>query len=242
MTEVLEVGQRTLRELADEANREHDAACSSMSATLEHWLRAGDALLEARKQVKPGGWTDWLIDNFNAPPATAKYYVRMATYKDLLRAEGVTSLEQARHYIRGLPAIDRVSRSVATPELVAEARRLRDADISFGQIAEILGVSATTVQKWLDPELARRQREAAKRWKVEKRQQAEEVRRRRRDAAVRKVGGSVADSYSLLRKTAQALDRAERETEQREVRAAVKAALAKVYNAEDEIVKALGIA
>jgi hypothetical protein len=58
---------------------------------------------------------------------------------------------------------------------------------------------------------------------------------------VRKVGGSVAESYSLIRKTLQALDRAHGDATDREMRAALSAATAKLHSAEDEIVRALGV-
>jgi predicted transcriptional regulator len=216
--EVLEPNTRTLREIAGEVARLHAAGCVSMSATLQYWLDAGTLLIEARKQVKPGKWTEWLIENLEVPPGTAKFYVRMATYRELLEAEGITSIEQARNYIRGLPAIDRVSRRVATPELTAEARRLRDADLSFGQIGDLLGVSATTVQKWLDPDLVRRQQEATKRWKQRKKEEVEALQRQRRDAAVRKAGGAIAESYSLLRRTAGARSGRQRSRQPRSTR------------------------
>jgi hypothetical protein len=70
---------------------------------------------------------------------------------------------------------------------------------------------------------------------------AKAKRQAERDRVMRKIGGSVAETYALIRKTAQALDRAEKEAADREVRAALRNAQAKLYNAEDAIVRALGI-
>lgn len=44
------------------------------------------------------------------------------------------------------------SRTKRTPELVARCKRLRDRGLSHSSIGRIVRVSASTVQRWIDPE------------------------------------------------------------------------------------------
>ncbi len=57
-TEILEPGQQSLSELADAANREHDAGCVAAAGALAHWIAAGERLIEARGRCE-GSWGEW---------------------------------------------------------------------------------------------------------------------------------------------------------------------------------------
>jgi len=61
--------QLTLDELAGIANEEHRLARQSFGSMLEHAIRAGEALVEARGKVDRGEWLAWLAGNFEGSPA-----------------------------------------------------------------------------------------------------------------------------------------------------------------------------
>jgi hypothetical protein len=44
----------------------------------EHYCRAGEMLLEARRQVEPGHWTAWVKDHCAISPRTADAYMQLA--------------------------------------------------------------------------------------------------------------------------------------------------------------------
>ena len=250
--EVLDHRECTLGELFDGANREHDFGCHAAAAALAHWMSAGDLLIEARRIAEAAGrpWGAWIEEYFHGGYSTAQSFIRMATYRSLLedRADEVTNIAQALRYLRGLPPSaprgPRGGYTSADPDgsLAGDACRLASGGVSQRDIAAMLGVSAITVWRWLNPDVAR-QRRAEERRRRYGRDKARRVieRREARDAAVRKVGGSVAEAYSMIRKTAQVVDRAHGKVTNREVRAALSASLAKLHSAEDEIVRALGI-
>lgn len=60
-----------LLQLAEQIGIEHNAAN-------DRQRKAGELLLEAKRQTAPGDWTKWLEDNFDFTPATAQGYMRMA--------------------------------------------------------------------------------------------------------------------------------------------------------------------
>jgi transcriptional regulator with XRE-family HTH domain len=251
--QILGVGQQTLAELAETANREHGAGRRLAQEALSHWMAAGDALLAARVmfmdgyadgdggRVRRGEWRRWLEANFNGSVPMATACMRFATYRDLIAAEGITTIKPAEAYLRGLPRVGAEDDKRYGEQVRAEARRLRAQGLAQREIGRLLGVTHQTVYRWTNPdgEKLHNERAAAKhRQKIEA---AKAKRQAERDRVMRKIGGSVAETYALIRKTAQALDRAEKEAADREVRAALRNAQAKLYNAEDAIVRALGI-
>ncbi len=78
---VLPVGQLTLFELADIANREHALAVESVVASLQHAWLSGSALIAAKSQLRHGEWLGWLKANFVATRRTATTYMQIANGK-----------------------------------------------------------------------------------------------------------------------------------------------------------------
>lgn len=86
------------------------------------------------------------------------------------------------------------------------------------------------------PERRRRQQVAARRRSRERRA----LRRQEATRAARARGDDLAEAYSLVRRTAQRLERAER-TVEGDARAAIRRAQLAIYRAEEDLICALGV-
>lgn len=235
----------TLADLAETANREHRLAGESARVALTHVLRVGEALLTARQQVEAssGDWRGWVEENWDATYSSAEQYIRVYRHRESVPPDA-RNIVDALKAVVGLSAINGVPTKY--PEHVrAEALTMLEEGKNQREVSLALGVSIPTIQSWLHPEKfqTRRQRERdRKRLERTRRERAERaLLQQERDQAVRKIGGTVAESYSMLRKTAQRVDQAKEQAEGREARLALKAALTKLHAAEDDIVRALGI-
>lgn len=73
-----EIEPRRLAHLADEIRTEVDAAEADFQSALQHAIRAGELLIEAKAQVEHGQWLPWLEANFSKSPRSAQGYMRLA--------------------------------------------------------------------------------------------------------------------------------------------------------------------
>jgi hypothetical protein len=65
--------------LVDEIRREHEAAANALRSGLDHAIKAGELLIEAkRRYCKHGQWAQWLADNIDFAERTAQAYMRLA--------------------------------------------------------------------------------------------------------------------------------------------------------------------
>lgn len=67
-----------LADLAVAINVEHAACGAALRTGLEHAIRAGELLLEARGRIAHGGWLPWLREHFEGAPRTAQAYMQVA--------------------------------------------------------------------------------------------------------------------------------------------------------------------
>ena len=89
--------------LAHEINTAHTNAQQHAQKSVESAISAGEALLEAKEQLKHGEWLPWLRDNCKVSERSARVYIRLAKHKD----EVLKSADAADLTIRGaLDAID----------------------------------------------------------------------------------------------------------------------------------------
>lgn len=223
--------------LAETARVEHLLVLQAGASMVDHAITAGEALLAAKMQVPKGAWGNWLRENFEPSDWTAKTYMRLAQHKDEVRANlEAPTLTEAITHLRGLPTTRR--RNYVSEATKQEALSLRAEGESIRTVASKLGVSRQAVRDWTDPAYyqSRRKKQASK-----QRRGRVALRAQERERSIRKIGGPVAESYALIRRTAQALDRAHSTSEDREVRRALSSALAKLHEVEDEIVKAVGL-
>lgn len=64
--------------IAEEIRVEHEACEQNAQSAVEHAIRAGELLIEAKAQVEHGGWLTWLRANFPASQQTANAYMRIS--------------------------------------------------------------------------------------------------------------------------------------------------------------------
>jgi transposase len=232
----LVVAEPGLTELASLANREYRNARQAAETAVRHALACGEALLAAQKLIPHGGWQEWLALNHEGSEASAARYMRIAAYRDVIETEGATSIENALGLLEDSPRRGRY-RPLEEKALALFAEGARQTDI-----AQQLGVGASTVCHWVNPDVKHQQRVREREARGHAARHRRDVRQQRREAAIRKRGGSVAEAYSTIRRAAQAVGRAEEDASSRDVRSALREALSQVHHAEDAIVRALGIA
>lgn len=235
-----EVVDQSLDQLAATIRDGHAEVKRQLQRTLAQALEVGDALLRAKELIPEGRWTEWLEAQCDLTTSVGGYYMRLAFYRDAL-PNGLTQVE-AVEYLRGFPPISgRAVHVVSHPQDVkAEAIRRRKEGQRYQEISDALGIRIGTIQRWCKPkkDKTKLRREAQTRRKKAKR---EEI-RRITEREARKIGGSVAKSYSLLRLLAQELDRASASDElELEARKELRQALAQANRVEAHICRALGV-
>ena len=103
-TPIANAGSNTavmLADLARRINAEHEATEAAMQSGLEHAMKAGELLLEAKQAVQHGDWLPWLKANCSVSERTAQLYMKVARERETLGAESASladlTLEQAAH-------------------------------------------------------------------------------------------------------------------------------------------------
>jgi len=79
---------------ANEINHEHDLFVSSARTGLEHAVRCGELLIEAKQNMPHGGWKVWVDENCNFSYRTAQVYMRIYT-----KAQSSALLEEGESQI-----------------------------------------------------------------------------------------------------------------------------------------------
>lgn len=235
----------SLADLAATINSEHDLAYRAVLDALDHAVRAGEALLEARRLVPEGQWSKWIKANLAMPSAAVGRYIRIATHRETLFAAGQRpkSINGALTYLREIDAPPSVppGRNGRRPTFdVSEARRLRGQGMKYSDIGGVLGVSDVAVWRQLTPGATRKAVARTTQARSKRRAEARALAEKELAARVARVGGHPSDAYALLRRCAVALDRAITDAEP-EMRPALRDALTYTHRAEDAIVRALGI-
>lgn len=246
-TEVLEPGQRTLRELATEANREGHLLIEAGSSMVEHAIRMGEHLLLAQERVGSGGWQQWIAENYDFGYTWAATSMRAARYQDEVRASGVTSISGIRRHLSAIEAPRANNGRPRRPEWMRkEAIRLRKEEgLSTRAIATELGVSNHAVRYWTDPDVAKRSKQASSRAAKKRAAAYRALREQEREQAikraVRKEGGAMAELYVLAERAQDVQGQAHREATDTDRRQHLALAGEHYRKWRDEIVRALGV-
>lgn len=67
-----------LPDLAQAIDREHQAVFDAAQTTLQHALRCGELLIQAKRGMAHGEWLGWLEANCTVRPRMAQAYMRLA--------------------------------------------------------------------------------------------------------------------------------------------------------------------
>lgn len=233
-----------IEEMAEQAVEEYRLSHASAVNALEHAITCGEILLRIQTTVPDGKWGAWCAEHVaEISFTTVTKFCRLAQYRDQLTAGGFTTIDRAMGHLHALSIPRRPVGPMRRPRKmdVDEARKLHKQGMNYVQLAEYFSVSDTTVAIHLD---TKRRAAMLERNKVSKRRRmaaAAALRAAERDEAVRKKGGSPAEAYAMLRRTALVIDRAITEAQEPSARSRLTAALGFCHKAEDEIVEALQI-
>lgn len=72
------------KELTDKINAEHRACETVALSTMEHAIRAGELLAEAKNCAAHGNWGSWLLRNFEGSSRNARIYTKLYHRRDAL--------------------------------------------------------------------------------------------------------------------------------------------------------------
>ena len=92
MTHVVEV---SLSELANEINREAEAAELAVRDALAHAIRGGEKLREAKHRLSWGEWGHWLRSNTKLSPTTATNWMRLAANRQQVADSSAATVRDA---------------------------------------------------------------------------------------------------------------------------------------------------
>lgn len=229
-----------LDELRDRANSEHRLAVAAATDLLQHAIAAGNALNEARELIPFGGWMKWVEREFEGSVSNANFYRRLALNAALVVNSGVRTLREAERYL-----VEHADVTTSTPRTGSIVRRrreeilkLRSEGKTVEEVGAIVGVSRATVYN-----LSRKDWQRFARRRHQTRKLANRaLKREQRDKAAKKIGGDVAEAYSLIRRTAQTLEKAQATIGSRESREHLTRALNSLYRCEDEVARAIRVA
>jgi hypothetical protein len=123
--------------LAADIRREHDLAQQSLTSAVDHAVRCGALLTEAKAGVAHGEWLPWLAENFPADVRTAQAYMRLAA-----NAQRASHLEAAPSIRAALAELAEPRETDFDPDAAARALRELEArlDAAGDDIGEVRAV------------------------------------------------------------------------------------------------------
>src|SRR5262245_43600909 len=65
-------------DIATEINAAHKAAERDLRSSVDHAIRCGNLLLQAKASLKHGEWEPWITHNLKVSPRSVRGYVRLA--------------------------------------------------------------------------------------------------------------------------------------------------------------------
>lgn len=251
MDEVIARDERTLDELSEAINAGHQKVEQNLQDALVHALRTGDDLRQAHSLVPWGEWHRWLTQNITIPVSTAQNYMRLAEFKHLLpealnnyqrtvnrngTVQVYSPIGKALTYLKTIGATSsRKQTPIRTDH--DEIRRLHASGATQSEISTLLQVSRPTVR------YATMSRSDQRAYRAKKQRLANErhmalVEKKRRDSA-KKVGGDIAEAYSLLRRCLAVAQSARDAMQTSQARRSVDSSITSLHEAEDRLGRAI---
>jgi hypothetical protein len=132
MSELVHHARPSLSALAAEIRREVEQAEADYRSAVQHAVRAGELLIEAKAQVQHGQWLPWLEANFPGSARSPQGYMRLAENAEdaqrvahlgiYIRAEVAPRLGTARPFpleVRNFVIAEMISAGEPTREATA---------------------------------------------------------------------------------------------------------------------------
>jgi hypothetical protein len=115
MSEIVKTSEATTTELvtlAEQINAEHRACEAAAVSAVEHAIRCGELLIEAKERAAHGGWLKWLSKNCDVSSRHAQRYMQLAKDQGAIDATRVSdlSLRGAMRQLRESKAVARERR------------------------------------------------------------------------------------------------------------------------------------
>lgn len=233
----------TLDDLATTIEREHSLVENAAAGVVEHSIRAGVALLEAKEIVDRGGygsWRKWLALNCPQSAGVARAYMRIAAYQDVVHASGAESIIAARRALKGHESLPY---RPGHDQLKSRAVELCAGGMSPTDAADLLDVPRTTLACWVNPSIAQkhrdRSRERYRRRVAEKRAFEAQEQEKAVKRAIKKAGVAHQEAYHMAERMQDVLAQAQREATDSEAKEALSLAWGHWTRMRDQIVRAL---
>ena len=231
-----------LASLADQANEAHRRFVEAFEGALTAAIEVGHVLLKANELVSDavGEWPRWVEEHCDFHWGTAALFQRLAHYEHEIKGE--TSISSAKRVIRGLPPIRKNGAWQVYPAELRETARamLAEGQLTQQQIAERLGVDRRHIGLWkkTDKELRQFYKARGEHQRAAHRALKEQ---KQREAVLALANTPVAEFYSRLRRTLEAVDPAIKQANTQEAAKLLREAREALYKAEARLVKALGV-
>ena len=230
-----ELDSLSLDELAKRGREAGGLARLAGVELLRQSIYIGEILESVSKRMTGVELEEWAWTHIHISRTTAHRFRRFAKHQQALLDADPANIQEAEFLLMGSAG----SSPRITDEECLEVRRMYDEGMTWSEIAIEKNLSKSAVWRRLhrtrSSEILRGHNKKSKRSR-------DEIRRARRDRAAKNAGGNIGEAYSRCRKMAEAIDRALEDVTDSESRASLSAALSHVYKAEDEIIRALGVA
>lgn len=216
-----------IEELIDKINEEHRYIIPRGPEQLEHAIRCGELLIQARTLVPKGHWVLWLDENVEVFRTTAFKYIRLAQHKDQIQGK-FSGIDPAIDFLAGKRQLTPDEKH----EIVALATHK-----TFDEVAEMMDVSKSTVSYYVNA----KDRNRVKGLQKQRRTRERQALQREQDAKLVRgtAGQELQDAYALLRRSEQRLQQAIDAEKDWHVRRILSEALYFFFKGEDKIVEAL---
>lgn len=131
-----------LLQLAQEINAEHDRCMEALSAGLEHALKVGRLLIQAKSRVCHGEWGAWINANCDFSTRTAQAYMKVACELPHRKTQRVAQLSFRR-------AVKLVTAGTTACEDDAFSEKATEASEFFQEAEGVLNSPAATTAELL---------------------------------------------------------------------------------------------
>jgi phage N-6-adenine-methyltransferase len=92
MTNVVAIAGPRLHDIAQAIEHEHQATMGAFRTTLDHAIRCGELLIQAKAQVPHGQWLLWIKSNLTLKLRQCQVYMRIAEKREAINAQSTAHL------------------------------------------------------------------------------------------------------------------------------------------------------